>query len=260
MLFTLILRDVDERRRAEAELRNLHLQNAYLQEEIRSVHNFEEIVGHSRALRDALDKVPLVASTDSSVLILGETGTGKELVARAVHSNSKRKDRPLIKVNCAALPAGLIESELFGHEKGSFTGASERRIGRFELASGGTILLDELGEVPLEVQVKLLRVLQEHEFERVGGTKTIKTDVRVIAATNRDLTSAIEQGKFRQDLYYRLSVFPVELPPLRERREDIPLLVHYFVGRYAAKIGRKITRVPKATMRALLEYRWPGNV
>jgi PAS domain S-box-containing protein len=259
-LFTLILRDIDERRRAQDELRSLHLQNEYLQEEIRSVHNFEEIIGQSEPLRGALEKVRLVAATDSSVLILGETGSGKELVARAVHSNSKRKDRPLIKVNCAALPTGLIESELFGHEKGAFTGAAERRIGRFELANGGTIFLDEIGEVPLEVQVKLLRVLQEQEFERVGGAKTIKTDVRVIAATNRDLLKAIEQGSFRQDLYYRLSVFPVTLPSLRERKEDVPQLVHYFVARYASKIGRKISRVPSEAIRRLVAYPRPGNV
>jgi PAS domain S-box-containing protein len=260
ILFTLILRDVDERRRAQDELRNLHLQNEYLQDEIRSVHNFEEIIGRSDALRAVLEKVRLVAETDSSVLILGETGSGKELIARAVHSNSKRKDRPLIKVNLAALPSGLVESELFGHEKGAFTGATERRIGRFELASGGTIFLDEIGDVPPEVQVKLLRVLQEQEFERVGGTKTIRTDVRVIAATNRDLERAVDAGSFRSDLYYRLSVFPVRLPPLRERKEDIPQLVHYFAARYSAKIGRKISRVPGDVMQRLVAYPWPGNV
>jgi PAS domain S-box-containing protein len=259
-LYTLILRDIDERRRAEAELRDLNLQRAYLQEEIKSVHNFEEIVGQSRALDGALKKVQLVAATDSSVLILGETGTGKELIARAVHSSSRRKDRPLIKVNCATLPTGLIESELFGHEKGAFTGATERRIGRFELAHGGTIFLDEIGEVPLDIQVKLLRVLQEREFERVGGQQTIKVDVRIIAATNRDLTRAIADGTFRSDLYYRLNVFPIELPPLRERADDIALLVHYFVSRYATQIGRKITRVPNGAMQRLIAYPWPGNV
>ena len=216
-LFTLILRDVQERQRAEEELRELHSQNLYLQEEIKAVHNFEEIIGQSRALGDALEKVELVAPTDSTVLILGETGTGKELIARAIHSRSPRSKRPLIKVNCAALPSGLVESELFGHERGAFTGATERRTGRFELAHGGTIFLDEIGELPPEVQVKLLRVLQEHEFERVGGSKTIRVDVRVIAATNRDLAQAVARDKFRQDLYYRLNVFPVALPPLRER-------------------------------------------
>jgi PAS domain S-box-containing protein len=259
-LYTLILRDVDERQRVEERLRQLHMQNEYLQEEIRAVHNVDEIVGHSRALTEAMEKVRLVAATDSSVLILGETGTGKELVARAVHSNSQRKDLPLIKVNCAALPAGLIESELFGHEKGAFTGATARRIGRFELANGGTIFLDEIGDLPLEVQVKLLRVLQERELERVGGSATIRVDVRVIAATNRDLAKAVADGTFRQDLYYRLNVFPVHVPPLRARAADIPLLVHYFVSRFAAKIGRKITRVPKAAMDRLVAYPWPGNV
>lgn len=259
-LYTLILRDIDERRRSEEHLRQLHLQNQYLQEEIRSVHNVDEIVGQSKVLTGALEQVRLVAGTDSSVLILGQTGTGKELIARAVHAHSKRKDRPLIKVNCAALPAGLIESELFGHEKGAFTGATEKRPGRFELADGGTLFLDEIGEIPPEVQVKLLRVLQEREFERVGGNKTITVDVRVIAATNRDLTVAIAEGKFRQDFYYRLNVFPISLPPLHARPEDIPLLVHYFVTRYAAKIGRQITRVPKEVMQRLVAYAWPGNV
>jgi PAS domain S-box-containing protein len=248
--------DITAHKRAEEANRI----SEYLQEEIKSVHNFEEIVGQSRALGEALKKVQLVAETDSSVLILGETGTGKELVARAIHSASKRSGRPLIKVNCAALPAGLIESELFGHERGAFTGASERRTGRFELADGGSIFLDEVGEMPLEVQTKLLRVLQEQEFERVGGTKTIRADVRVIAATNRDLEKAIGEGTFRRDLYYRLNVFPVRLPSLRERPEDIPLLVSYFVGRYAAKIGRRIERVPGEAMERLVAYPWPGNV
>ena len=259
-LFTLILRDVDERRRAEQERRNLLQQNEYLQEEIRSVLNFDEIVGQSRILTETLEKVRLVAATDSSVLVLGETGTGKELIARAVHSNSARKDRPLIKVNCATLPSGLIESELFGHEKGAFTGAGEKRIGRFELAQGGTIFLDEIGEMPPELQVKLLRVLQEHEIERIGGRDTIPIDVRVIAATNRDLQSALDDGSFRRDLYYRLNVFPIRLPPPRERVDDIPLLVHFFVQRYAGKIGRKISRIPASAMDRLIAYRWPGNV
>jgi len=259
-LFTLILRDVEERRRAERELLQLNLQNEYLREEITAEHNSGKIVGNSRTVAAVLQEVRLVAGTDSSVLILGETGVGKELVARAIHSNSPRKDRPLIKVNCAALPAGLVESELFGHEKGAFTGATERRVGRFELAHKGTIFLDEIGEVPAEVQVKLLRVLQEREFERVGGRETIRVDVRVIAATNRDLLAAIEKGSFRQDLYYRLSVFPLKVPPLRERGEDIPLLVHYFVGRYASRIGRKVSRVPADVMERLLRYSWPGNV
>src|SRR5881392_391013 len=259
-LYTLYLRDLGERRRLESEQQRLQLQSAYLQEEIKAVHNFEEIVGRSAVLQRVLSQVGLVAATDSSVLISGETGTGKELVARAIHARSGRRDRPLVKVNCAALPSGLVESELFGHEKGAFTGATERRTGRFELAHGGTIFLDEVGELPPETQVKLLRVLQEREFERVGGSQTVKVDVRVIAATNRDLPTAVAEGTFRQDLYYRLNVFPVTLPPLRERPEDIPLLVHYFVARYAAKIGRRISRVPKATIQQLVAYAWPGNV
>ena len=252
--------DVTDRVLMEREKARLEAQTTYLIEEIKEAHNFEEIVGQSRALAEVIEKVKLVASTDSSVLILGETGTGKELVARAVHSNSERRSRPLIKVNCAALPTGLIESELFGHEKGAFTGATDRRIGRFELAHGGTIFLDEIGDMPSDVQAKLLRVLQEHEFERLGGSDPIKVDVRVIAATNRDLLRSGSEGTFRQDLYYRLNVFPVQLPPLRERREDIPPLVHYFVRRFSLKIGRKITRIQRETMERLVSYAWPGNV
>ena len=252
--------DVTDRVLMEREKARLEAQNTYLIEEIKETHNFEEIVGQSRALAEVIEKVKLVASTDSSVLILGETGTGKELVARAVHSNSERRNRPLVKVNCAALPVGLIESELFGHEKGAFTGATDRRIGRFELAHGGTIFLDEIGDMPPDLQAKLLRVLQEQEFERVGGSNLIKVDVRVIAATNRDLFRSASEGTFRQDLYYRLNVFPVQLPPLRERREDIPPLVHYFVRRFSLKIGRKITRIQRETMERLVSYSWPGNV
>jgi PAS domain S-box-containing protein len=252
--------DITDRVLMEQEKTRLESQNEYLQEEIRESLNVEEIVGSSPALSAVLHKLRLVASTDSSVLILGETGTGKELIARALHSSSGRKDRPLIKVNCAALPAGLIESELFGHERGAFTGATERRIGRFELANGGTVFLDEIGEMPPDVQVKLLRVLQEHEFERVGGHQTIKVDVRVIAATNRDLTRGVVEGVFRQDLYYRLNVFPIQLPPLRDRPEDVALLTHFFVRRYASKIGRKITCVSEETMERLVSYPWPGNV
>ena len=252
--------DVTDRVLMEREKARLEAQNTYLIEEIKETHNFEEIVGQSRALAEVIEKVKLVASTDSSVLILGETGTGKELIARAVHSNSERRDRPLVKVNCAALPVGLIESELFGHEKGAFTGASDRRIGRFELAHGGTIFLDEIGDMPPDLQVKLLRVLQEHEFERLGSSNLIKVDVRVIAATNRDLLRSVSEGTFRQDLYYRLNVFPVQMPALRERREDIPPLVHYFVRRFSLKIGRKITRIQRETMERLVSYAWPGNV
>jgi formate hydrogenlyase transcriptional activator len=252
--------DVTERVLMEREKARLEAQNTYLNEEIKETHNFEEMVGQSQALAEVIEKVKLVASTDSSVLIMGETGTGKELVARAVHSNSERRNRPLVKVNCAALPVGLIESELFGHEKGAFTGATDRRIGRFELAHSGTIFLDEIGEMPPDLQVKLLRVLQEHEFERVGGSNLIKVDVRVIAATNRDLLRSVSEGMFRQDLYYRLNVFPVQLPPLRDRREDIPPLVHYFVRRFSLKIGRKITRIQRETMERLVSYAWPGNV
>ena len=252
--------DVTDRVLMEREKARLEAQNTYLIEEIKEAHNFEEIVGQSRALAEMIEKVKLVASTDSTVLILGETGTGKELVARAVHSTSERRNRPLVKVNCAVLPTGLIESELFGHEKGAFTGATDHRIGRFELAHGGTIFLDEIGDMPADVQVKLLRVLQEHEFERLGGSDSIKVDVRVIAATNRDLLRSIAEGAFRQDLYYRLNVFPVLLPPLRERPEDILPLVHYFVRRFSLKIGRKITRIPRETMERLVSYYWPGNV
>jgi formate hydrogenlyase transcriptional activator len=249
---------------AHEEVRRLRdrlaAENLYLQEEIRQQHNFEELVGRSPALRRALQEVELVAPTDSTVLICGETGTGKELVARAIHARSRRAHRPLIKVDCAAIPAGLVESELFGHEKGAFTGATEQRIGRFELASGGTIFLDEVGELPVETQVKLLRVLQEREFERVGGSATLKADVRVIAATNRDLLEAIGEGRFRQDLYYRLSVFPLTLPPLRERPEDIELLASYFLQRHARRVGREVSRISAASLERLRSYDWPGNV
>jgi transcriptional regulator with GAF, ATPase, and Fis domain len=207
-----------------------------------------------------LDKVRSVAPTDASVLITGETGTGKELIASAIHSASKRRDKPLIKINCAAFPPGLVESELFGHEKGAFTGALARRSGRFELANGGSIFLDEIGEIPPETQVKLLRVLQEREFERVGGGSPIKVDIRILAATNRDLLKAVHEKTFREDLYYRLNVFPIALPPLRERKEDIPLLVHYLVHKFATRIGKRIEGVTEQTMRRLIDYSWPGNV
>jgi formate hydrogenlyase transcriptional activator len=232
----------------------------YLQEEINAAHNFEEIVGQSPALMSVLEDVRRVAPTDASILITGETGTGKELIARAIHSASNRKDKPLIKVNCAALPTGLVESELFGHERGAFSGAIARRIGRFELAHGGTIFLDEIGEIPPEVQVKLLRVLQEREFERVGGNTSIKSDVRVIAATNRDLLKCVREGTFREDLYYRLNVFPLHLPALRERAGDIPLLAQFLVTKFAARIGRRIESISRESMERLQNYSWPGNV
>jgi PAS domain S-box-containing protein len=252
--------DITDRVLMEQEQARLRAQNLYLQEEIKAVHNFEEILGQSPALTAVLDHVGRVASTDSTVLITGETGSGKELIARAIHSHSRRKEKPLIKINCAALPAGLIESELFGHEKGAFTGAIARRVGRFELAHGGTIFLDEIGDLPAEAQAKLLRVLQERELERVGGATVIKVDVRVLAATNRDLLKAVREKTFREDLYYRLSVFPVHLPPLRDRKEDIPLLVHFLVNKFALRIGKRIECVSKETMQRLLAYQWPGNV
>jgi PAS domain S-box-containing protein len=252
--------DITDRILAERERARLHEQNLYLQEEIKAVHNFEQIIGRSGALMEVLDNVGRVAPTDASVLITGETGTGKELIARAIHSNSKRKDKPLIKVNCAALPAGLVESELFGHEKGAFSGAIARRLGRFELADGGTIFLDEIGELPAEAQVKLLRVLQEREFDRVGGTAPIRVDVRVIAATNRDLLKEVQEKKFREDLFYRLNVFPVRLPRLCERQGDIPLLVHFLVNKFALRIGKHLDGVSRETMECLAEYRWPGNI
>jgi formate hydrogenlyase transcriptional activator len=247
---------------AEVErLKNrLQAENVYLQEEITTTHHRGEIIGQSRALQEVLRQVDQVAPTDATVLIQGETGTGKELIARAIHRRSQYRDRPLVKVNCATLPAGLVESELFGHEKGAFTGAVARQIGRFELADGGTMFLDEIGELPLELQAKLLRVLQEGEFERVGGAHTITVKVRVIAATNRDLTTAVQAGSFRADLFYRLNVFPLMLPPLRERQKDIPLLVEWFLARMAQKLGRALTGLSDESMARIMRYSWPGNV
>jgi PAS domain S-box-containing protein len=238
----------------------LQNENVALREEIDRASMFEEIVGISPALHAVLSRVSKVAPTESTVLITGETGTGKELVARAVHKRSQRSSRAFVSVNCAAIPRDLIASELFGHEKGAFTGATQRRLGRFELAEGGTIFLDEIGELPAETQIALLRVLQEHEFERVGGTGSIRTDVRVIAATNRDLQAAIAGGAFRSDLFYRFNVFPIEVPPLRERREDIPVLVEYFIDRYARKAGKSIRGINKKSLERLQLYPWPGNI
>jgi Nif-specific regulatory protein len=263
--------EVARRRQAEEDLRTalgeveslknrLHAENVYLQEEIRREHNFTEMVGSSPALLAVLRKVEQVARTDSTVLIHGETGTGKELIARAIHNRGARKDRPLVKVNCSAISAGLVESELFGHVKGAFTGAIERRVGRFELANGGTIFLDEVGELPVETQVKLLRVLQEHEFEPVGSNRTVPVDVRVIAATNRDLPEAVQAGRFRADLFYRLNVFPIVMPPLRERRGDIAQLVMFFLAHFAKKFGKKLDTVSRESMERLVSYAWPGNI
>jgi formate hydrogenlyase transcriptional activator len=249
--------DIEDRKQAEDTLRR---ENVALREEIDKASMFEEIVGTSTALQAVLSRVSKVARSDSTVLITGETGTGKELVARAIHRRSSRASRAFVSVNCAAIPRDLIASELFGHEKGAFTGATQQRLGRFELASGGTIFLDEVGELPPETQVALLRVLQEHEFERVGGTRRIRADVRVIAATNRDLQAAIRAGSFRSDLFYRLHVFPIEIPPLRKRGEDIALLVEYFIHRYARKVGKNIRDISKKTLELLQSYPWRGNI
>jgi transcriptional regulator with PAS, ATPase and Fis domain len=238
----------------------LYKENLALREEIDIARMFEEIVGSSPALQTVLSQVTKVAPTDSTVLITGETGTGKELIARAIHKRSQRSSRAFVSVNCAAIPRDLIASELFGHEKGAFTGATQRRLGRFESAEGGTIFLDEIGELPAEMQIALLRVLQEHEFQRLGGNGSLRTDVRVVAATNRDLQAAIAEDEFRDDLFYRLNVFPIEVPPLRERKEDIPLLVEYFVERYAGKAGKKITGINRKSMELLQSYAWPGNI
>jgi DNA-binding NtrC family response regulator len=271
-------RDITDLKQAKAEVRRLNAElearveeltvlkgrleqdNAYLLEEIKSANNPEEMVGASPRFRELLDKIRLVAGTSATVLITGETGTGKELVARAIHKLSPRRERPLVKVNCAAISAGLVESELFGHVKGAFTGASERRVGRFEHADGGTMFLDEVTELPLESQSKLLRVLQEQEFEPVGSNRTIKVDVRVLAASNRDLGEAVREGRFRMDLYYRLQVIPVEVPPLRDRREDIPALAAHFITRLARQFGRRVNRISEPNMRQLTAYHWPGNI
>ena len=244
-----------------AELKDkLVEEKLYLEEELRTAHGFEDIIGGSKALKHVLKQVGVVAPTDSTVLIQGETGTGKELIARAIHRLSSRSDRTFVKLNCAAIPSGLLESELFGHERGAFTGAIAQKIGRFELADKGTLFLDEVGEIPLELQSKLLRVLQEQEFERLGGTKTLRVNARLIAATNRDLKSLVESRQFRSDLYYRLNVFPVVLPPLRERPEDIPALVRYFTQHYAVRMNKAVHAVPAKTLDVLSRYAWPGNI
>ena len=249
--------DIEDRKQAEEKVQK---ENVALREEIDHSSMFEEIVGSSQALRKVLAQAARVAPMDSTVLILGETGTGKELIARAIHRRSKRSGRAFVRVDCAAIPASLIASELFGHEKGAFTGALQRHLGRFELANGGTIFLDEIGELPAETQSALLRVLQEREFERVGGSQPISVDVRVLAATNRDLKTAVASGTFRQDLFYRLNVFPIQVPPLRQRADDIPPLVEYFIDRYAKKAGKKIRKIEKKTMELFQTYKWPGNI
>ena len=249
--------DIHDRKEAEERTRK---ENLALREEIDRSSMFEEIIGSSQALGKVFVQVSKVARTDSTVLILGETGTGKELIARAIHRQSKRADRAFIRVNCAAIPASLIASELFGYEKGAFTGAFQRRLGRFESADGGTIFLDEVGDLPPETQIALLRVLQEREFERVGSNRPISVDVRVLAATNRDLPAAVASGSFRRDLFYRLNVFPIQLPPLRQRTDDIPLLAEYLIGRYAKKAGKSIRNISRVTMRMFQNYDWPGNV
>jgi formate hydrogenlyase transcriptional activator len=249
--------DIEDRKQAEERMRD---ENLALREQIDQAFMFEEIVGSSPALQNVLSSILKVAPTDSTVLITGETGTGKELIARAIHKHSQRSGSAFISVNCASIPSSLIASELFGHEKGAFTGAVQRRQGRFELAHSGTIFLDEVGDLPAETQVTLLRVLQERQFERVGGNRILTTDVRVIAATNRDLTSAIAAGTFRSDLFYRLNVFPIEVPPLRQRTEDVPILVEYFVKRYAEKIGKQIRKIDKNTLALCQSYAWPGNI
>jgi DNA-binding NtrC family response regulator len=266
-----LTQEIGERKKAEGSLQvtyaeisvlkdRLQAENIYLQQEVDQQYNFGEIVGQSKILSCVFSQVEQVAPMNATVLLLGETGTGKGVVARAIHSSSSRKNRPLITVNCTTLPATLVESELFGRERGAFTGSDARQIGRFELADGGTIFLDEIGEMPLELQCKLLRVIQDGEFERLGSPRTIKTDVRIIAATNRNLADEVKNGKFREDLFYRLNVFPITMPPLRQRKDDIPLLVNHFVSKFNHKIGKKIETITKDTLNVLQEYHWPGNV
>ena len=266
-----LTQEIEERKKAEGSLRGayaeikglkdrLQAENVYLQREVARSYNFGEMIGESQVLSQVFQRVEQVAPMNATVLLLGETGTGKGVVARAIHSSSSRKDRPLITINCTTLPAALVESELFGRERGAYTGSDSRQLGRFELADGGTIFLDEIGEMPLDLQCKLLRVIQDGEFERLGNSRTIKTNVRIIAATNRDLAAEIRGGRFREDLFYRLNVFPITLPPLRQRQEDIALLVNHFVAKFNKKIGKKIESVSRDTMTVLQQYRWPGNV
>jgi PAS domain S-box-containing protein len=255
-----VIRDLSEKKRAQEELERREREKRYLEEELYTEHRFEDIIGESSALKRVLKQVETVSTTDVTVLILGETGTGKDLIARAIHQLSGRSRHSLVKLNCAAIPTGLLESELFGHEKGSFTGAIAQKIGRLELAHQGSFFLDEVGELPLELQPKILRALQEKEFERVGGTRTIPVDMRLIAATNRDLGQMVKDHQFRGDLYYRLRVFPIVLPPLRERREDIPVLVRYFVSKHARSMDRRIETIPPDIMKALVRWEWPGNI
>jgi formate hydrogenlyase transcriptional activator len=264
-------KEIEDRKRVVLELmealseikqlkNHLEAEKAYLQEEIKLEYNFENIIGNSDELRYTLYKVEQIAQTDTAVIILGETGTGKELIARAIHASGPRKNRALVKVNCATLPLNLMESELFGYEKGAFTGAFDRRLGRFEVADGATLFLDEIGELPLELQAKLLRVIQDGEFERLGSSRTLKVDARIIAATNRNLEEEVRNGRFRKDLWYRLNIFPITVPPLRKRKQDLPLLVNFFVERVSRKLGKSIDTIPKSVMVALQNYHWPGNV
>ena len=255
-----VIRDLSEKKRAEEELARKESEKRYLEEELDTDHRFEDIIGESVGLKRVLKQVETVADQDVTVLILGETGTGKDLIARAIHQLSPRCERTLVKLNCAAIPTGLLESELFGHEKGAFTGAISQKIGRLELAHQGTLFLDEVGDLPLEIQPKLLRALQDKEFERLGGTRTIPVDIRLVAATNRNLEKMVADREFRSDLYYRLRVFPISIPPLRERREDIPLLVRYFVAKHAGRMDRKIGSIPAEIMKALTKWDWPGNI
>jgi transcriptional regulator with GAF, ATPase, and Fis domain len=265
------IQDITERKQAEFSLQaalseikelkeKLEVERAYLQEEIKLEYNHENIIGQIDGLNYVLYKAEQIAPSDTTVLVLGETGTGKELVARAIHGLSPRKDRTLVKVNCATLPSNLIESELFGHEKGAFTGAHARQLGRFEVANGATLFLDEIGELPLELQPKLLRVIQDGEFERLGSSGTVKVDVRLIAATNRNLEEEVRRGRFREDLWYRLSIFPITVPPLRERMEDIALLVEFFVDKISKRLGKSIESIPTSVMNTLQDYQWPGNI